>query len=302
MPLPCFVARPLPAPGLPRCELGEGATWSVARQALLWTDITGRRLWSYAPATQGVRHWPLPERLGSFALSTDPDWLLLALAQRLAWLNLESGELQALAQVQSGEPVRCNDGRCDRAGHFVFGTLDEQRGPQAQGRWWRYSAAGELAPLDLPPVAIANGLAWSPDGQRLYFCDSPEQRLRMAGYEARTGRLVHPQVFAPVHTGEPDGATVDAQGRYWSAHWGAGAVVAYQPDGQVAVRVELPVSQPSCVAFGGPQLRTLFITTARQGLSAAQLAEEPEAGALHAVNLPWAGLPEPLYGGRVPGA
>lgn len=294
--VPCFEARPVPARDMPRCALGEGATWSPMRQALLWTDINGCRLWSYEPGTGAVVHWTLPGRLGSFALTPDRHRLLAAFEHHLAWLDLRSGDCLHLVDFQPGKAVRANDGRCDRAGHFLFGTLDEQRGPQPQGRWWRYSAGGQLQALDLPPVSIPNGLAFSPDGGRIHFCDSTEARLRCGGYDPDTGGIAHPQVFAPVHLGEPDGATVDAHGHYWSAHWGAGEVVGYLPDGQVMARVRLPVSQPSCVAFGGPALRTLYITTARVGLDQAQLAAQPDAGTLHAVDLPWTGLPEPTYG------
>lgn len=296
--VPTFEAKVVPARDMPRCELGEGATWSAQREALLWTDIAGCRLWSWEPARQQLSHWALPARLGSFALTPDRHRLLAAFEHQLAWLDLRSGEVHPLVDFDQGLPTRANDGRCDRAGNFLFGTLDEERGPQAQGSWWRYSAQGALTRLDLPPVRIPNGLAFSPDGARMYFCDSLEQRLRCAGYEAATGKLTHPQVFAPVHAGEPDGATVDAQGHCWSAHWGTGTVLGYAPDGQVMARVQLPVSQPSCVAFGGPQLRTLYITTARVGLSEEQLAQQVDAGAVYAVELPWAGLPEPLYGPR----
>ena len=294
--VPSFKAHKVPARDMPRCALGEGATWSAQRAALLWTDITGCRLWSWEPGRQQLSHWTLPARLGSFALTPDRHRLLAAFEHQLAWLDLRSGDCLSLASFDEGLPTRANDGRCDRAGNFLFGTFDEERGPQAQGSWWRYSGQGELARLDLPPVSIPNGLAFSPDGGRIYFCDSVEQRLRCAGYEAASGRLAHPQVFAPVNAGEPDGATVDAQGHYWCALWGTGTVVGYAPDGRVMARVELPVSQPSCVAFGGRDFKTLFITTARIGLSEEQLAQQGDAGSLYAVDLPWAGLPESLYG------
>ncbi len=296
MDLPCFEARRVPGQDMPRCALGEAATWSPQRRALLWTDIAERQLWSYEPARQRLRHWALPQRLGSFALTPDRHRLLAAFEHQLAWLDLRTGRCQTLVEVQPEAPVRANDGRCDRQGRFVFGTLDEARGPQALGRWWRFGAPGLLEPLDLPPVSIPNGLAFSPDGRRLYFCDSSEQRLRCAGYGGQPEHLGAPQVFAPVPQGEPDGATVDAQGHYWCAIWGAGEVLGFGSDGRPMARVTLPVSQPSCVAFGGADLRTLYITTARVGLSAQQLAREPDAGMLHAARLPWAGLPEPLYG------
>jgi len=293
--VPTFHARRVGGLDMPHCALGEGATWSPHRQALLWTDISGCRLWSLEPKSGRMRHWTLPGRLGSFALTADRHRLLAAFEHHLAWLDLRSGDCQALARFQEGEPVRANDGRCDRRGHFLFGTFDEQRDGPPRGRWWRYSAQGELQALGLPPAFIANGLAWSPDGRRLYFCDSAERLLRCASCEPDSGRIGEPRVFAQVPAGEPDGATVDALGHYWCAIWGAGQVLAWRPDGTLLARVLLPVSQPSCVAFGGRELRTLFITTARVGLGIEQQAREPDAGALFAVELPWAGLAEPQY-------
>jgi L-arabinonolactonase len=281
---------------MPRCALGEAATWSAQRQALLWTDISGRRLWSFEPASGRIQHWTLPGRLGSFALTRERHRLLAAFEHELAWLDLRSGECQKLASFQVGAAVRANDGRCDRHGNFLFGTFDEQRDAAPQGRWWRCGTSGQLQALDLPPVFIANGLAFSPDGQRIYFCDSHERMLRCAGYDAAHGHIGEPHAFAQVKDGEPDGATVDAQGHYWCAIWGAGQVLGWHADGTLMARVELPVSQPSCVAFGGRELQTLYITTARVGLSVEQLARESDAGALFAVDLPWPGLKEPLFG------
>ena len=154
-----------------------------------------------------------------------------------------------------------------------------------------------LQALDLPPVAIPNGLAFSPDGRRIYWCDSRQAQVRTGDYDPDTGRIGQARVFAELPEGEPDGATVDAHGHYWCALWGQGQVLGFTPEGQVMAQVRLPASQPSCVAFGGPDLQTLYITSARVGLDAEQLEREPTAGALHAVDLPWAGLPEPVYGG-----
>ena len=291
-----FQAKLVADKHMPRCALGEAATWSAARGALLWTDIAGCRLWSFEPATQHVRHWRLPARLGSFCLTPDPQRLLAAFEHQMAWLDLRHAEVTPLVDFDDKLPTRANDGRCDRAGHFVFGTLDERRGPRPLGHWWRFSAQGTLSRLNLPAVTIPNGLAFSPDGARMYWCDSAQPRLYCGDYQAADGHIANPQVLADLHQGEPDGATIDAQGNYWSAQWGASCVLAFNPQGQVIARVQLPVSQPSCVAFGGPHLHTLYITTARVGLSQAQLALQADAGALFKVDLPWVGLPEPVFG------
>lgn len=285
-------------PTLAPCELGEGATWSEARGALLWTDIQGQRLWSFEPANGRSQSWPLPARLGSFALTRDANRLLVAFEHHLAWLDLVTGRSQALVHFDDGLATRANDGRCDRAGNFIFGTLDEVRQGAPAGRWYRYSAIGELRPLDMPPVLIPNGLAFSQDGQRIYFADSLERCVRCADYEAATGTLRNSRVFVTLQEGEPDGATVDAEGHYWSAQWGAGRVQRYTPGGEPSGHMLLDTSQPSCPAFGGQNLATLFATTARQGLDAHRLAAQPSAGRVFSsADTPWRGLPEPLFGG-----
>ncbi|MES2978376.1 MAG: SMP-30/gluconolactonase/LRE family protein [Pseudomonadota bacterium] len=293
-------AEPLPASGpLPvACLLGEGATWSAARGELLWTDIESRRLWSFNPASSLYRDWPMPGRLGSFALTADASRLLAAFDHYLAWLDLGTGDVTPLVEFDHGLKTRANDGRCDRQGNFVFGTFDEVRQGAPAGSWYRYTAAGVLQPLALPPVFIPNGIAFSLDGQRLYFCDSMQGLLQRARYNAATGEISDIQPFAQVTEGEPDGATVDADDCYWSALWGAGAVQRYRPDGSEAERVALNATQPSCLAFGGPALDTLYVTSARVGLSAEALAKEPEAG--HVWHLPTAlrGVPEALFGQR----
>lgn len=279
------------------CELGEGATWSQARGALLWTDIQGQRLWSFEPASGRSQSWALPARLGSFALTRDANRLLAAFEHHLAWLDLATGRSQALAHFEDGLATRANDGRCDRAGNFIFGTFDEVRQGAPAGRWYRYSAGGKLKPLDLPPVYIPNGLAFSPDGRRMYFADSMERCVRCADYDAASGALHNARVFVTLEVGEPDGATVDAEGHYWSAQWGAGRLQRYSPGGLASGQVLLDASQPSCPAFGGPGLATLFATTARQGLDAQRLALQPHAGRVFSAATPWRGLPEPLFGG-----
>lgn len=284
-------------PTLAPCQLGEGATWSEARDALLWTDIQGQRLWSFEPASGRSQSWALPGRLGSFALTRDANRLLGAFEHHIAWLDLNTGRSQALAHFEDGLATRANDGRCDRAGNFIFGTFDEVRQGAPAGRWYRYSASGELRPMNLPPVYIPNGLAFSPDGQRIYFADSSERAVRCADYDGATGALRNARVFVELEEGEPDGATVDAEGHYWSAQWGAGRLQRYAPNGEPSGQVLLHASQPSCPAFGGPGLATLFATTARQGLDAQALAAQPHAGQVFSIKTPWRGLPEPVFAG-----
>lgn len=284
-----------------RNTLGEGIVWCERTQALYWTDIQRATLWRLHPGDDRLEQWPMPERLASFALCEADGWLLLALASRLAFFRLADGWLHTLHEIEPGLPTRCNDGACDRQGRFVFGTLHEPAtGPkQAQGSFWRLHADLRLEQLALPKVAISNSIAFSPDGATMYFCDSLSRRIQQCAYGDTLGT---PRLFADLGdiTGEPDGSCVDAEGSLWNAQWGMGQVARYAPDGSLRERLPVPVRQPTRPAFGGPQLDTLYVTSAREGLSAPQLEAEPHAGALFHVTLRVHGLPEPRFAGRPP--
>lgn len=281
-----------------RNTLGEGIVWCERAQALYWTDIQRATLYRLRPASGVLEHWPLPERLASFALCEADGWLLLALASRLAFFRLADGHLQILHEVEPGLPTRSNDGACDRQGRFVFGTMHEpERGPkQAIASFWRLDRDLRLERLELPRVAIANSIAFSPDGATMYFCDSPARRIHCCAYGDVPGT---PRLFAELDevAGEPDGSCIDAHGNLWNAQWGRSRVVCYGSDG--ALRCVLPVaaSQPTKPAFGGAPLARLYVTSARDGLSGAILAGEPHAGALFRADVGVHGLPEARFGG-----
>lgn len=278
--------------------LGEGVLWCTRAQALYWTDIARATLHRWRPGGT-PQTWTLPERLGSLALCEGEDWLLLALASRLAFFRPADGALRALHDVEPGLPTRCNDGACDRQGRFVFGTMHEPAaGPkQAIGAFWRLHADLRLERLPLPPVAIGNGLAFSPDGTRLYFCDSPTRRIDCCDYGDALGE---PRTFVALDSadGEPDGSCVDAEGSLWNAQWGLGRIVRYGADGAVQRIVAVPARQPTRPAFGGTALDTLYATSASDGLDATQRALDPLAGALFQFAAGVRGLPEPRFAGH----
>lgn len=278
--------------------LGEGIVWCPRTQALYWTDIQAATLWRHRPDSGATETWPMPERLASFALCARPDWLLLGLATRLAFLHLPSGALEPIAEVEPGLPTRLNDGACDRQGRFVFGTLDESSPKRPIGGFYRLGTDLTLQRLPLGGVAISNSIAFSPDGGTMYFCDSPTRRIRRCDYGA-DGTLGAPCDFVDLGDvdGEPDGSAVDAEGGLWNAQWGLGRVVRYRPDGCPDCIVEVPAMQPTRPAFGGPRLDTLYVTSARDGLSARALREDPGAGDLFAATVPVQGLPEPVFAG-----
>ena len=280
--------------------LGEGIIWCTRSQALYWTDIHASVLWRYRPADGHTRRWPMPERLASFALCEADDWLLLGLASGLAFFHLESGELIHITEVERGLPTRLNDGACDRQGRFVFGTLHEPVGGEprrAAGGFYRLHANLVLEQLPLGSVAISNSIAFSPDGSTMYYCDSWTRQVHRCHYGERvTDARLH--IDLSQQQGEPDGSAVDSEGGLWNAEWGAGRVVRYDPSGKQDLVISVPASQPTRIAFGGERLNTLYITSARDGLSAEALASQPHAGALFAVEVPFTGMPEPRFAGR----
>lgn len=281
--------------------LGEGIVWCDRARALYWTDIQRATLFRLCPADGRLEQWPMPERLASFALCEADGWLLLALASRLAFFRLADGHLHALHAIEPGLSTRCNDGACDRQGRFVFGTLHEPAAgaKQAVGGFWRLDTDLCLEQLPLPRVAISNSIAFSPDGATMYFCDSLARRIEQCPYGDTLGA---PRLFAELGAvaGEPDGSCVDADGCLWNAQWGMGRVARYAPDGSLRALLPVPARQPTRPAFGGPRLDTLYVTSARDGLSAAQLDADPHAGALFHASMQARGLPEPRFAGRPP--
>lgn len=281
--------------------LGEGVLWCTRTQAVYWTDIQRGTLFRLQPSRGVLEHWPMPERLASFALCEADGWLLLALASRLAFFRLADGHLQTLHAVETGVATRSNDGACDRQGRFVFATMHEPAaGPkQPLGSFWRLHADLGLERLALPPVAIGNSIAFSPDGATMYYCDSLARRIHRCSYGATLGA---PQTFVALdaEAGEPDGSCVDAEGCLWNAQWGLARVACYGADGSLRRLLPVPTRQPTRAAFGGPGLDTLYVTSARDGLSGAQRAADPYAGALFHARIGVRGLPEPRFGGIPP--
>ncbi|MEO8780084.1 MAG: SMP-30/gluconolactonase/LRE family protein [Rhodanobacter sp.] len=278
--------------------LGEGVVWCERTQALYWTDIPRATLYRLHPASGTLDQWPMPERLASFALCQVDGWLLLALASRLVFFRLADGHLHSLHAVEPDLPTRCNDGACDRQGRFVFGTMHEpaQGEQQAIGSFWRLDAALRLQRLALPRVAIANSVAFSPDGAIMYFCDSRTRRIHCCDYGDTLGS---PRLFVDLGSaaGVPDGSCVDTEGNLWNAQWGSSRVACYGSDGALRRVLPLAASQPSKPVFGGERLDRLYVTSAREGLSSAALAHEQHAGALFGANMDIQGLAESRFRG-----
>jgi L-arabinonolactonase len=274
--------------------LGECVLWDDIGQRIWWTDIQERLLYRYEPVNGGLEKFRLPERLGSFGFVEGSDRIVAAFESGFAYYHPESGQLDWIARPQhaSGN-VRFNDGRVDRMGRFWAGSMVEGQG-EPTGKLYCLSK-GRIEE-HLGGIAISNSLCFSPDGRHLYFADSPQFTIHRFGMDPARGALSNRQIFAVTPAGAfPDGSIVDAEGHLWNAQWGAGRVVRYAPDGSLISSIELPVTQPTCVAFGGAALDQLIVTTARQDLSAAALSLQPQAGHLFIYKASIKGCPEARY-------
>src|SRR3954469_5108678 len=221
-----------------RCELGEGSVWDAARACLWWTDIDGRAIHRFDPRTKATERFTPPDRVGFFAIAADGR-LLLGAAKALYMAEPGTqGSLAArkLVDVEADiKTTRTNDGRADRSGNVVFGTLDEQHPRQTIASFYQYSSAHGLRRLDLPRCAVSNSICFSPDGRQLYFTDTPTNVIRRADYDPDAASVVNIRDFVTLAAGDghPDGSIVDADGCLWNAAWGGAAVRRFTPAGRL---------------------------------------------------------------------
>jgi sugar lactone lactonase YvrE len=257
---------------------------------LYWFDIKSYRLSSFDPATEARQVFELPVRASAAAPRADGT-LLLATEAGLAFFDPRSGSFDLRQKMDLGDGFRSNDGVLLGDGCFWWSSMDDNGG-ERPGRIYRTCPDGFTESL-IEGIHIANSLAMSPDGARLYLADSKKQTIWV--YD--TADLSRRQVFATTTLGGPDGSCVDAEGCLWNAEWGAWRVVRYAPDGAIDRVVEIPVEQPSACMFGGPDLATLYITSAWEDLSDEARAEQPLAGSLFAFEPGVRGLALPVFKG-----
>ena len=261
-----------------RCLHGEGVFWSAAEGLVYWTDIHGKRVWTLNPKRDELQSFEAGGRVCCFTTRDGSAWndVLAGFEDGFALLDLVTGIRDGFIPVEPHLPqTRLNDGRTDPQGRFVAGTMDERDGKPVGGVW-RLDSDYALTLL-IPDVSISNSICFSPDGQWMYFTDSPKQRILRYPYGDTLGE---PELFAEIIDGYPDGSCTDAQGGLWTAIWEGRRVEHRHANGTLNRVIEVPVHKPSCVAFGGERLDTLYITTSREGETPEQLAREPHAGSL----------------------
>ena len=259
-----------------RALLGEGPLWDEREQCLYWVDVDGFALHTYRPESDGRETPRFEERISSVALRASGRGLVAAHDRSLGLL--EDGVLTPLAAEVSAAG-RTNDGACDPAGRYWFGTVAPEGAP-GTGALYRVEPNGDVSRM-LDGVGISNGIDWSLDGTTMYYVDSLAHSVDAFDYDVARGTISERRTLAPIdpNDGVPDGLTLDAEGTIWVALWGGSEVRRYTPRGELVDRVSVPASQPSSCIFGGRALDTLYITSARTGLE----APRPHEGSLFAV-------------------
>jgi sugar lactone lactonase YvrE len=274
---------------------GESPLWCPTERVLYWIDIQNALLHWLAIKSGEPGQWKLPRRICAVALAQDGK-LIAALEDGICVLNPATRTIQSVAKPDLPPHVRFNDGKCDRIGRFFAGTMHENE-QQPLGALFCISSTYQLTNVR-SNLIIANGPAFSPDGATMYLVDSARRRIFAIEYDSTNGSLGHETIFAATDDlpGKPDGITVDREGFLWCAYWGGGQVVRHASDGSVDRVIELPVSQPSSCTFGSVDLKTMFITSAAKGLNPSELAREPLAGCVFAIELHTPGIPEAIFG------
>jgi len=280
-------------------ELGEGPVWDPARGRLLWVDIrVGTVFTGTLDADGAIRireRIPFGGTVGAVAVSHDGE-MLIAAGETLLTRSPEGTIAPGTRVMDSGSSRRLNDGGVDPAGRFLVGTLNLQSGDSVTETLVAVDADGSLRTID-DDLTLSNGLAWSVDGGTLYSVDTLRQVVYRRSYDSTDGTSGPRGEFLTLADGYPDGITVDAEDHLWVAMWGLGQVHRYSHAGELSAIIDVPAPHTSSVAFAGPLLDTLVITTATQDLDQDQLDQYPDSGRLFTAIPGVLGAPQPLWAG-----
>lgn len=277
------------------CLLGEGPLWSPSEGFLWWVDIKRAKLHRHNPRTGNTRRYDLPVHASALALADGG--LIMIGDLEVGRYDTATEDYEPICKLNEPHGFRTNDGGLAPDGSFWFGTMDDEE-TEPEGQYFRLAPDMTLDRIGLPEVLVTNTMQFSPDGETFYTCDSAEQMILAFDYDAETGALSNRRVFASTLEAGcyPDGSAVDADGYLWNAQWAGSRVVRYAPDGSIDRIVQMPVSRPTSCAFGGPDLNTLYVTSARVGLSDAALDRQPMAGSLFAIDVETPGLSVQEFG------
>ncbi len=286
--------------GVPPSQLGESPVWHPVDQALYWCDIAGHALNRFDPITGAHKRWRLDSDVASCA-PIAAGGMLLALRTGLVRFDTATGTTTPLTDQPPYDPSveRFNDGKADPAGRFWVGSMYEPRDQALAGLYcWANNKLSKMA----DGITISNGLAWSPDARTMHWADTRAHQIYAFDFDAATGAISGRRVFAEfakrapdqelkTYGGRPDGAAMDVEGHYWVAMYEGARVLRLAPDGSITREIKLPVRCPTMPCFGGADMKTLYITSARDKRSAEELQHEPLAGCVLQMRLDVPGLP-----------
>lgn len=283
--------------------LGEAPLWSTLEQTLYWLDIARKRLYCRGPSDVHHRSWSLPDHPGCLAELTSKT-IAIAMGEGLHRVDRHSGALAPLCMAPPRRPgTRFNDGKVDPLGRFWVGTMQNNFGPSGEslaversdGALYRFDTDGRAHTIE-EDIGIANTLAWSPDLKHFYFADSLRGAVYIYDFDASSGDARNKRVlFDAAGYGVPDGSAIDSDGCLWNARWDAGVILRITPRGEIDKVLRLPVPRPTSCAFGGGSLDTLYVTSARLGLSADEIARHPHSGSVLAITGLAQGVAVPPY-------
>lgn len=276
--------------------LGEGPLWHPVENCLYWVDIVAATLNRLDPAVKNIKKFKMPSQIGSIGWRAKGG-LIAALSDRFVSIDTETGMTQTIAlPLQQEHNVMFNDGKCDRQGRFWAGTKDIiEENPI--GSLYCLDTSGKTTKM-LNGFTVSNGIAWNIDNSRMYICDSPKRQIYQYEFDPIEGRLGREfKIFAqvPEEAGFPDGLTVDSEDYIWSCHWDGWRITRYTPAGEIDSIIPMPVPRPTSCCFGGPDLKTLYVTSASVRLPASALVDAPQSGMLFALEMGIKGLAEPAY-------
>lgn len=282
-----------------KAQLGEGALWHPTENKLYWVNIEGRSLHIYDPVTKTNRSLPVKDRIGT-VVPVEKGGALVALQSGIHYINTATGALQFIKNPLPDPDIRFNDGKCDPSGRFWVGSMHLRFTTGVASLYCMDIRQNIQKVLD--GVTVSNGIAWTKDKRTMYYVDSPLQRIDAFDYDDANGSVTNRRTVVTIAAGEgaPDGIALDTEGKIWAALWGANAVGRFDPlTGRQLTRIEVPAPNVSSCAFGGPELDTLYITTARGELSADQLAAFPLSGGVFSVKPGVKGIPTGFYKGII---
>lgn len=289
-------------------ELGEVPVWCPVERAFYWIDAEEPSLHRFDPASGEDRVWSLPEHIGSFALP-EQGGVVAAMKSGFYFIDLETGAVEKITDPEAHIPQNAfNDGKCDRRGRFWAGTANaDYTNPPTEPGGALYCLDADLTCHKMDDGFYeANSLPWSMDDSIMYFGDSNAGKMYAYDFDIEIGAISNRCLFTytavadiplPEGISKADGSTINAEGFLWSCFWDDWKVVRYAPDGTVGRIVMLPVQRPTSAMFGGDDQSTLYITSARTGLDARDLAKQPLASGLFALDPGVKSVPEPRCAG-----